>query len=104
MAEVKLVDRVDRVSRKRGNGVLRREVWIEGKTGAVTRYNLAYINHNIFSGDNGRVLGFDNKHGFHHKHFMGTVEEVTFESYEATEQRFQDEWLTLQGGEANDKK
>ncbi len=29
----------------------------------VTRYNLAYINHEMFQGDNGRVLGFDNATG-----------------------------------------
>jgi len=95
MSEKKLIDRIDRVSRKRGNGILRREVWIETSTGAVTRYNLAYINHNIFPGDNGRVLGFDNKHGFHHRHSMGTVEEISFASYEAVEQLFEDEWLSI---------
>ena len=34
--------------------------------------------------DNGRVLGYDNNHGHHHRHFMGQVEAVEFESYEAT--------------------
>ena len=97
MAEIKLIDMVDRVSRKRGNGVLRREVWVDDSTGTVIRYNLAYINHNIFAGDNGRVLGFDNKHGFHHRHFKGTVQEVNFESFEATEQCFADEWLVIRG-------
>lgn len=97
MPDIKLVDRVDRVSRKRGNGILRREVWTDNTTGVVTRYNLAYINHTIYSGDNGRVLGFDNSHGFHHRHFMGNVEEVIFESFEETEQRFENEWLALRG-------
>jgi hypothetical protein len=97
MAETKLIDRLDRITRKRGNGVLRREVWIDDVTGIVTRYNLAYINHIIFAGDNGRVLGFDNKHGLNHRHFKGTVEEVYFESFEAVEQRFEDEWLALRG-------
>lgn len=97
MAETKLIDRLDRISRKRGNGVLRREVWIDDSTGIVTRYNLAYINHIIFAGDNGRVLGFDNRHGFSHRHFKGAVEEVNFESFEAIEQRFEDEWLALRG-------
>jgi len=58
------------VSRKRGNGTVRYEVWEDN--GVVTRYNLAYINHLIFSGDNGRVIGYDNKHG-HHRHFKGAI-------------------------------
>ena len=37
----------------------------------VTRYNLAYINHATCHVDNGRVLGFDNAHELHHKHYMG---------------------------------
>jgi hypothetical protein len=61
----------------------------------VTRYNLAYINHAICQGDNGRVLGFDNAHGYHHRHFMGNVEAVEFESYAAIAERFQQEWLEI---------
>lgn len=51
---------------KSGGGLLSYEVWgyrEQGKT-VVTRYNLAYINHAIYRGDNGRVLGFDNAHGY----------------------------------------
>lgn len=82
---------------KSGGGLLSYEVWgyrERGKT-VVTRYNLAYINHAIHSGDNGRVLGFDNAHGHHHRHFMGKVETVEFESYEAIQERFQQEWMTI---------
>lgn len=60
---------------KSGGGLLSYEVWgfrEKGRT-VVTRYNLAYINDEIFRGDNGRVLGFDNAHGRHHRHFMGVV-------------------------------
>jgi hypothetical protein len=39
----------------------------------VTRYNLAYINHSICHVDNGRVLGFENAHDYHHRHYMGEV-------------------------------
>ena len=56
MADRKAVDEVHHISRKRGNGQLRREVWI-GLDGRVTRYNLAYINHALHGGDNGRVVG-----------------------------------------------
>ena len=82
---------------KSGGGLLSYEVWgyvVKGKT-IVTRYNLAYINHAIYSGDNGRVLGFDNAHDYHHRHFMGKVETVEFISYEATLERFQREWLEV---------
>lgn len=61
----------------------------------VTRYNLAYVNHAIFPGDNGRVLGFDNANGYDRRHYMGGVEAVEFVSYEATLERFQQEWLEI---------
>lgn len=61
-------------------------------TTKVTRYNLAYINPLVHAGDNGRVLGFDNAHGYHHRHFMGQVDAVDFVNYEATVERFQLEW------------
>ena len=82
---------------KSGGGLLSYEVWgyqERGKT-IVTRYNLAYINHAIHRGDNGRVLGFDNAHGYHHRHLMGKVEEVEFNGFEATLERFQQEWLEI---------
>lgn len=90
---------------KSGGGSLSYEVWgfrDRGKT-VVTRYNLAYINHAIFRGDNGRVLGFDNAHGYHHRHFMGKVEAVEFESYEATLERFQRECLEIVKSEGRRK-
>jgi len=82
---------------KSGGGILSYEVWgyvEKGKT-VVTRYNLAYVNHAICQGDNGRVLGFDNAHGYHHRHFMGAIETVDFTSYEATQERFRQEWLGI---------
>lgn len=77
--------------------MLRFEVWgyLEKQQTIVTRYNIAYINHSICSKDNGRVLGFDNAHGYHHRHHMGVVEPVAFESYEATSDRFQNEWVDI---------
>lgn len=92
MAETKIIDRSFVVSRKRGNGTVRYEVWQEN--GAVTRYNLAYINHLIFSGDNGRVIGYDNKHG-HHRHFKGKVEPVNAAEFEEIELRFEQEWMAV---------
>ena len=63
----------------------------------MTRYNLAYINPAVYQADNGRVLGFDNAHDYHHRHYMGEVEVVDFVSYEATLDRFQQEWLEISG-------
>lgn len=85
------------LTKKSGVGILSYEAWgyQEKNHAVVTRYNLAYINHAIYSGDNGRVLGFDNAHGYHHRHYMGKVEAVTFESYEAQLNRFQEEWQEL---------
>jgi hypothetical protein len=82
---------------KSGGGLLSYEVWGYQEHGKaiVTRYNLAYINHAIHRGDNGRILGFDNAHGYHHRHFMGKVEAVEFESFETTQEQFQQEWLEI---------
>jgi len=80
-----------------GGGLLSYEVWghVEKGVNVVTRYNLAYINHSICQLDNGRVLGFDNAHDYHHRHFMGSVEPVEFVSYEQTLERFQQEWMAI---------
>lgn len=94
MAERKTVDETFTIARKRGNGLLRREVWVDGH-GRVVRYNLAYINHAIYAGDNGRVIGYDNAHGYHHRHFMGTVEPMEFVSFEEVEARFEQDWLAI---------
>ena len=82
---------------KSGGGLLSYEVWgYQNKDQTVvTRYNLAYINHSICHVDNGRVLGFDNAHDDHHRHFMGEVTAVEFISYEATLEKFQQEWLEI---------
>lgn len=98
MADRKIVDESFTISRKRGNGLLRREIWVD-LHGRVTRYNLAYINHAVYAADNGRVIGYDNAHGIHHKHQMGRVENIEFISFEDIEARFERDW-TLIGGAA----
>ena len=92
MAVFKIIDQTFMVSRKRGNGILRYEVWEDN--GVVTRYNLAYINHLIFSRDNGRVIGYDNKHGLH-RLFKGGIEPVETTSFEEIERRFKKEWTMV---------
>jgi len=94
MSDSKLHDELHKISDKRGNGRLRREVWVDEK-GKVTRYNLAYINHNLHAGDNGRVVGYDNAHGYHHRHYFGPEEPVDFVSFEDIEARFEQDWIAL---------
>lgn len=90
----KIIDAFHKISDKRGNGALRREVWAD-KDGRITRYNLAYINFFLFTDDNGRVVGYDNAHGYHHRHWFGRVEAVEFTSFEDLEERFQRDWSLL---------
>lgn len=96
MADKKLIDEQHVISTKKGNGIIRREVWVDDQ-GNITRYNLAYINPQVFNEDNGRILGFDNAHGYHHRHYYGKVETVVFTSFENTEMLFEQEWLALRG-------
>lgn len=94
MADTKIVDETHHISGKRGNGQLRREIWVN-KKGHVTRYNLAYINHALHRGDNGRVVGYDNQHGFHHRHYFGEVTAIDFVNFEETENSFEADWAAL---------
>ncbi len=94
MADRKIIDDVHHITPKRGNGQLRREVWVDER-GEVTRYNLAYINHALHSGDNGRVVGYDNQHGHHHRHYFGNVAPVDFANLEDIEDKFQADWTAL---------
>lgn len=67
------------------------EAW-ENDRGEIVRYNMSYINHLIFPGDNGRVLGYDNAHRSHHRHYLGQVFEVSdFKSYQDLIKRFEKE-------------
>jgi len=89
-----LEDDVVRLHKSKGNGVLRRQIWVDIH-GEVTRYSLAYINYHLYAGDNGRVLGYDNAHNYHHRHYMGMIEPVTFNNFLEIETRFQQEFEAL---------
>jgi hypothetical protein len=84
------------LTKSKGGGLLRREIWLNG-SGKVVRYNLAYINPLRYPHDSGRVLGYDNAHGEHHRHYMGEVTRVSLTSYAQIERRFQREWQAIVG-------
>ena len=86
----KTVDTEYVLTRPRKGAKLKEEVW-QTVDGEGVRYSLAYINHRICGVDNGRVLGYDNSHEYHHRHFMGTVEPIEFENYKSLLARFETE-------------
>lgn len=88
------MDETTEVSCAGGRGVIREEVWQDSKS-SLAKYNLAFVNHFLCSVDHGRVLGYDNKHGTHHRHFMGEENAVAFQSYEKLLRRFLAEVKTL---------
>lgn len=77
-----------------GKGSIREEVW-QDAAGKVVRYNLAFINHQMFRGDNGRVLGYDNAHGSEHRHFQGKTTVIFNLSIEQIITLFYDEVARL---------
>lgn len=91
---VKVVDDTVKLPEKHGNGTLKIQVSVDER-GDLGRYSLAYINHRLCNIDNGRVLGYDNSHGYHHRHYMGEEKPIEFESYEAIAEQFDKEWRAL---------
>lgn len=84
---VKIVDESAAVRCAVGEGVLREEVW-QDAVGNIVRYNLAFVNVQLYARDHGRVLGYDTAHGFLHRHYVGTVEELEMASYSEILERF----------------
>jgi hypothetical protein len=80
---------IHRLRGKRRGALLKEQVWFEGKK--VVAYSLAYINLRRCTVDNGRVLGYDNSHDYHHRHFKGEVEAIEFTTYAALVERFIEE-------------
>jgi hypothetical protein len=75
-----------RLRGRRKGALLKDQIVLED--GKVIAYSLAYINLKICPLDNGRVLGYDNSHGYHHRHFMGQIEPVRFSTYSELAERF----------------
>jgi hypothetical protein len=87
----KAVDDIDQVRCRSGSyGFIREEVYVDAAA-AVVKYNLVFIHPGLCQQDNGRVLGYDNAHGHHERHWMGSMQPVDFVSYEQTLRRFLDE-------------
>ena len=96
--EERLISEQRVLPKARGGGSLKYEVYgYKNAQGVdvVSWYSIACINAAIHTGDNGRVLGFDNAHDYHHRHLMGVIEPVNFSSFEATYDRFVEEWTSL---------
>lgn len=74
--------------------MIREEVW-RAADGSIARFNLAFINVNLFARDNGRVLGYDTAHGHLHRHYAGTVELIESASYAEIFDRFIEEVANL---------
>jgi len=88
---VKVVDEKYTLPIKRGSGIIKIEAW-EDHNGKVVKYSIAYINHMLYQNDNGRVIGYDNAHDYHHKHYFGEISPVDdFTSYEEIVERFENE-------------
>jgi len=83
------------IKSKLGGGVLKELVVRELPSRKVIHYALAYINASIHAGDNGRVLGYDNRHDYSHKHYYGTITPEPFDTDEALYERFQSEWMVI---------
>lgn len=77
----KVVDETVHVRCRLGRGLIREEVW-QDSSGKIVRYNLAFVNPWLCQRDNGRVLGYDNRHGDHHRHYGGAQQAYKFTSYE----------------------
>jgi hypothetical protein len=74
----------------------REEVWVNEKN-EVIRYNLAYVDHLVCQVDNGRVLGYDNAHQYHERHWMGTAQRIDHTTFTETLEKFNAEVDHLRG-------
>ena len=84
---VKTVNLTARFRCAGGTGIIREEVWSD-TAGAVVRYNLAFILPHVQYADHGRVLGYDNHHGYPERHYRGAVVGVPYLSYRETRTKF----------------
>jgi len=86
----KVVDEQYIVPYEKGGGIIKFEAW--EYESQIVKYNMVYINKSVYPNDNGRVMGYDNSHDFHHKHSFGHITELDdFVNYQDLVQRFKNE-------------
>ena len=87
---IKVIDEQFIVPYTQGGGIIKFEdLELENK---IVKYNMVYVNKNIFPNDNGRVMGYDNSHNFHHKHYFGQITELDdFTNYQELIERFKND-------------
>ena len=79
---IKVVDEQFIVPYEKGGGIIKFEAWEYNNE--IVKYNMAYINKNVYPNDNG--------HNFHHKHYFGKIRELDdFVSYQKLVQRFKND-------------
>ncbi len=87
---IKVIDETFIIPSNKGGGIIKFEAW--EYENIIIKYNMVYINKNIFPNDNGRVVGYDNSHDFHHKHYFGVIHELDdFIDYRDQVQRFKND-------------
>lgn len=84
-----------KLPKRSGGGALKERVIRELPSKKILSYALAYINPRIFSGDNGRLLGYDNSHDYSHRHYMGSIAADLFTTYDDLYERFESEWRDI---------
>jgi hypothetical protein len=87
--------RVMYIPERLGGGLVRDYAEIESVTGKLRRYALVYINPAISARDNGRVLGYDNAHGYPHRHYMGKITREPALSWDELCEKFEREWRQI---------
>lgn len=84
------------LGKKWGGGIIKESVTKEQPSGSILKFSLQYINPEIPGGDSeGRVLGYDNSHGYPHRHYFNTIESIEHTSYQEIYDRFQTEWMDI---------
>jgi hypothetical protein len=86
----KVIDEQFIVPSEKGGGIIKFEAWTYKEE--VVKYNMVYINKEIYPNDNGRVMGYDNSHNFHHKHYFGQIVELDdFTNYQNLVRQFKND-------------
>jgi len=87
---IKVIDEQFIIPYEKGGGIIKFEAW--EYENQIVKYNMVYINKSVFPNDNGRVMGYDNSHNFHHKHYFGQITELDdFINYQELVQRFKND-------------